>query len=165
VCSSDLDPVAYLEGRYQSYLETGNVVLANSQISTFRWRFAGLIAADTTASTSTDITHHLTLMNNTTGTFGRWIAARRREFAADQVVVVHHSTTGPTGIANSSGGNPSPLPHSVLVVAMSYRVLTHELAHNFGCSHDRENAFGAGGAGGNAPAVDGDGKHNYGIMW
>lgn len=157
------DGVAFLEGRYKSYLETANVVLANSAVGNFRWRFVGLIAADSSANTATDITRHLSSMNNLGEPFGLWIRDRRIEYAADQVVEIHHSTTGPTGIANSAGGTPASLPNAVVVVAMSYKVLVHELAHNFGCSHDRENAFGAGG--GNSPAADGDGKHNYGLMW
>lgn len=151
------DARAHLEGQYRARLETGNVVLANSLITNFQWRFAGLVASSGAEPTSEDYNQIINAMT-TDGPWSTWIRTQRHMFAADQVVFLKGGPSNAAGMAwagSQSAPVHSSAAMSVVAVSSSYKTLIHELAHNLGCAHDRQTES----------AQDGNNRFNYGSMW
>lgn len=149
------DGAAYLEGQYRARLEAGNVVLGNSNITTFQWRFAGILPAPSSLTLGNKLTDYLTAMSGTSE-FGLWLRQQRTLHGGDQAVLLMGANpTDGAGMAYvGSQSSPTGALSAVSAIGWSvtYKTLIHELGHNFGCQHDRETA----------QAADGNGLHNFG---
>ncbi len=144
-----------------NYIAASNVVLANSRITTFTWRYLGAEPAPA-YRTSESMLDDLRAMRGV-GELTGFVDALQKERGADQVVLLAGGKkTDAVGWA-WVGGN---LGHSVVSypfltysdgsrasTVTSFTTVAHELAHNFGCNHQRQDA--------STQARDGDGKYNY----
>jgi hypothetical protein len=144
-----------LADRMIARLEASNVVLANSRIANFQWRYAGVYPVPEYARDG-DLSNDIRTMVGT-GEVATFIKNKGDEAGADQMVLV-------VGMPGNHGGlGYLPGNHCVIMwQSSSTYTLTHELGHNFGCTHDRgtvETAV--------TPATDttGDGKYNYGFSY
>lgn len=161
-----------LETHIISYVAASNVALENSQVTNFHWRYLGAYQVPAYTAT-TDMANDLNVLTGVTaGARGGYVAApnavslfaqqKAELHGADQVVLYVGSNPARNfaGIAWISSSNLAF--HSAVVAwpnnpgsSSSFLTLAHEMAHNFGCYHDRatENA------------TDGDGLFHYGFRY
>jgi hypothetical protein len=141
---------AEMENRIAAVVATANTYLEQSQIANLRWRLVG--TAEAPAYTTTEkLEDDLDRLANTTTELGRFAAERRTFYGADQVMLIVDGTRDYAGIAHL-GTTTNPAAFSVVHHPGTAATAAHELAHNFGCRHDRQTES----------APDGDGKYNYG---
>jgi len=151
----------FIDGRSKAFIESGNVVLANSGVTNFQWRYLAAVQAPAYTRPSPIIEHDLTAISPT-GSIGEWVKSVEYTYGADQVFLWRGDSTG--AIAGGIANGPKQLPvtkndgRAVGGWGGSYKVLIHELAHNFGCHHDRANAT-------TVTASDGDGFYCYDTLW
>ncbi len=126
-----------------NFIAAANTILANSQITNFTWRYVACIPAPA-YPTTTNLCDDLAQMGS--GTLAAFTADQQNAYGADQVVLLiggarndyagyawiggglHHAVVSyPACLSASGHSNPT----SALTVC-------HEMAHNFGCHHDRE---------------------------
>jgi hypothetical protein len=157
------DPVDYLVGYSRAALETVNLVLENSRVDTFRWRYVGLLAMPEYPPKET-VPEDLQMMAPGQPLHA-FVQAARAQYGADQVMM----WVGPgvrQGAAYIGDDRKSPAVANATLSALRLTggvlILGHELAHNFGCTHDRAHA---GSGDGSTAAPEGDGRWNYGLMW
>ncbi len=151
------DAAGLIDGLSKAYIEQCNVVLANSGITNFRWRYLGALQSPAFPQTQRLVDDLLAMENN--GAIGDWIKAVRRTHAADQVMFWHGDKNADySGQAHSSQQTAVAWDRALAVAkwGTSYKNLAHELAHNFGCQHDRDTM---------GSKFDGDGYYCYGERW
>jgi Metallo-peptidase family M12 len=161
-----------LETHLISYVAASNVALENSQVTNFHWRYLGAYQAPAYTATE-DMANDLNVLTGVTaGARGGYVSApnavssfaqqKAELHGADQVVLYVGSNPRRNfaGIAWISSSNLAF--HSAVVAwpnnpgsSSSFLTVAHEMAHNFGCYHDRttENA------------TDGDGLFHYGFRY
>jgi hypothetical protein len=131
-------------------MNAANIILENSRIDSFRWRYMDAYEAPQYTETI-KMQDDLYQMSDPTTTLGAFVQKKRKERVADQCVLyVNNRRSDAAGIAWMPG-------HDLVVGWKSYgiatyKTLTHEMGHNFGCHHDRITAN----------ARDNDGAYNYG---
>lgn len=163
---------ATLETHLISYVAASNAALDNSQVANFRWRYVGAYQVPAYTATE-DMANDLNVLTGVApGARGGYIPApnavssfaqqKAELHGADQVVLYVGATPRRNfaGIAWISSSNLAF--HSAVVAwpnnpgsSSSFLTVAHEMAHNFGCYHDRatENA------------ADGDGLFHYGFRY
>lgn len=99
------------------------------------------------------------------GPLGDFVSRIRRAYGADQVLM--WIGTGERKGAAYAGDVPQTSATREYAVAAlrltaPVLILAHELAHNFGCHHDRGHA---GSGGGEVAQPNGDGYWRYGLLW
>lgn len=138
-----------IETSIVSMVEAANRVLENSKIENFRWRFVAAYQVPDYAATS-KLKDDLLQITLTDSAVGQFVAKKTELHGVDQTVlfVNEKRADGNNGLAWTPGAG-SIAHHAVVVWNSGYVVLAHELAHNFGCRHDRqqEKAIGADGYG------------------
>ncbi len=145
-----------------NYIAASNAVLANSRIDTFRWRYAGVIAAP--AYQDDDSTDADLRAMRGTGAIAGFVTTNQRDYGADQVVLlvggVKSDAVGRAwvggSVAHSVVNYPFPTFNdgSRSTTTTSYMTACHELGHNFGCRHQRNDP--------GTTASDGNGLYHYG---
>ena len=141
---------AEMENRIAAVVATANTYLEQSQIANLRWHLVG--TAEAPAYTTTEkLEDDLDRLANPLTELGRFAAERRTFYGADQVMFIVDGTRDYAGIAHL-GTPTNPAAFSVVHHPGTAATAAHELAHNFGCRHDRQTEG----------AADGDGKYNYG---
>lgn len=129
-------------------LEAANIILENSQVGNCRWRFIDCYEVPVYMRPES-LEADLNIMRDCSGEVGNYVLERMINRRADQAVLMLESSRGDgyAGMAELLG------QYSVVLWDSGYQTLTHELAHNFGCNHDRlESSSGA---------KDEDWKYNY----
>ena len=160
--SSSSNPASYISGQSKAMLESGNVVLAQSGVTNFVWNFVGCIATPTYTE-GADLSSDLTAMLS--GGLSTWITSQRTLYGADQIFLWRGTNvTGisEAGLAYSTPGQPIPASQALAagIWGSSYKTVIHELAHGFGCEHDRAHA-----GANNAGVSPGDGFDCYGQLF
>jgi len=140
---------AAVENSMSARIATANTYLAQSQVDNISWHLVGVVEAPNYTETGT-LTTDLSALVNPTTSLGAFAAQQRNQYGADQVLlIVNSSTDGFAGVAMTPGS------YAVAVRTGSAGIDAHELAHNFGCHHDRQQE--------NAP--DNDGHYYYGYRY
>ena len=165
------DPVGYIDTYSKACIESGNVVLNNSAVTNFQWKYLGSIQYPAyTIPSNANMDFNLSAMGPG-GALGDWVAAQAYKAGAAQVFMwASEDQPGGTysGLANTDPQKPITQNQTQALGVWnshgpaSYKVVIHELAHNFGAEHDRANV-GAGGT--NYTAPDGNGLWCYGMLW
>lgn len=148
-----------------NYIASSNTVLENSRITGFRWRHVGTIAAPAYADNDDTAVDLRSMSSN--GEIASFVRSTQRSYGADQVVMlVGGAKTDAVGrawlggsVAHSVVNYPFPTfsDGSRSTATTSYATTCHELGHNFGCQHQRQDS--------STNAADGDGKFNYGFVF
>ncbi len=154
--------VQAIEADASNYIAASNAALANSRVTAFRWNYLGTVATPAYTSGET-IGDDLRAMRGT-GEISRFVFDTQIPRGADQVVLLAGGIKQPAAgnawlggnFAHSAASYPYPTrsngERSTQVT--SYRLIAHELGHNFECRHHRS------AEGENAP--DGNGQYHYG---
>ncbi|MBA4136280.1 MAG: hypothetical protein C0518_03065 [Opitutus sp.] len=160
------DVEAYMEARGRGMIETANVFFRNSGVENFVWRFAGAAQVPAFARDG----KFLTDLNAMTpgGALYSWIRDARYRYGADQMMLLTGEAEAPGGRAatryqdgsHRDQANEADWAVAVMNVRAGSFTFTHELAHNWGCYHDRGNFFGT-----NLPTPDSDGYWCYGLRF
>lgn len=154
------DPVGYLEGRYKAMIESANLALAQSGVTEFAWRFLGLLQVPdyTSAGATADDLDAMV----PSGSLYSWVSKIRYDYGADQIMMMMDGDPDYSGRAYSPQQRAVSPNFAVGVMrwSSSFFTMAHELGHNFGCQHDRENA-----GDDNEPVSDSDGFWCYGQLW
>jgi hypothetical protein len=145
--------------RYASYLASANTYFTNSLVTNLRFNVVGAFEAIGYISTNTFIGYDLDAITpflSGASALAVKIAQVRDVFHADlvQFIVDGPKTGGATGIAIRPGA------HSAVMANVDAFTVTHELCHNFGCTHDRVTVAKETGV-----PSDGDGNYNYGYNY
>ncbi len=136
---------AEMENRIAAVVAAMNVFLEQSQVDNLRWNLAGTAevpAYPTTGSLEDDLER----LANPRTELGAFATQQRAAVGADQVLLIVDGERDYAGIAY--------VPGHLAVVHHPGTAATaaHELAHNLGCRHDRQEA----------EAADNDGRYYYG---
>lgn len=157
------DPIGYMDGYSRASLETCNVALENSRVEAFRWRFIGLAAAPSYPNKTTVGEEVRVLAPE--GPLADFVGRIRHAYGADQVLMwIGAGERKGAAYAGDVPQTAASLDYAVAALRLTAPVLIlgHELAHNFGCHHDRGHA---GSGGGDVAQPDGDGYWRYGLLW
>jgi hypothetical protein len=133
-----------VDNHFATIVTAMNVYLTKSLVDNLQWHFAGAAQAPTYATTS-DLNDDIDKLLSSSTELGQFARTQRTLYGADQVQLVISGTRDSAGIAHCPGYL------SVIVYGSGSATCAHELAHNFGCRHDRQEA----------KATDGDGKYYY----
>lgn len=128
-------------------VEAANRVLENSKVDNLRWRYvAAYQVPDYTASDK--LKDDLEQLTFTDAAVGQFAAEKCALHGVDQAMlfVSKKRSDDYSGLAWVPGQG-SIAHHAVMVWGGGYVVLSHELAHNFGCRHDRQTEMTATGEG------------------
>lgn len=159
------DPVGYIDGQCKAMIESANVALNQSAVTTFGWRHLGVVAAPAYTRTGKSLDDIQALAPN--GALGEWVRTIRYQRGADQVMLLVGGSMDFGGRAYGTAQTPVTRNQAVAIMrwGSSFFLMAHELAHNFGCQHDRAhvevlapNEYGP-------PAPDNNGIWSYGQMW
>ena len=166
------DPEGFIDRYSKACLEQGNVVLNNSEVTNFQWKYLGAVPHPGYGRPAgANLDFDLAAISPG-GVIGSWVATQAYNRGAGQVLLWNSgdepaATAG--GLANAGDSAPVTSGDNARALVMwqstapSYVPVIHELSHNFGCMHDRYNAYAT--LGGSASAPDGDGRYNYGSLW
>ncbi len=153
--------VLAIDADCSNYIAASNAVLANSRIGGFAWRYLGVEAAPGYAATEHTL-DDLRAMRGT-GAIAGFVEERQRTRGADQVVMLAGGrkldAVGRAWVGGSVAHSVVSYPYATYGEGFrsssvtSYTTVCHEMAHNFGCNHQREDA--------STEAKDGDGKYHY----
>ncbi|HLP01169.1 MAG TPA: M12 family metallo-peptidase [Opitutaceae bacterium] len=136
---------AEVENTFAAMVATMNTYLNNSLIDNLQWRLAGIAEAPS-YTTNESLENDLDTLADTTTELGRFARTQRTNFGADQVLLMISGSRDYAGMAYTPGYE------AVAVYAQGTAVAAHELAHNFGCHHDRQTEG----------VADGNGRYYYG---
>ncbi|HVZ63160.1 MAG TPA: hypothetical protein VG936_01125 [Lacunisphaera sp.] len=157
------DPVAYIDAYSRAGLETCNQVLQNSRVDSFRWHYVGLVAVPVYPEQTT-VSDDLAQMSPG-GPLDATVREARSRYGADQVMMWTGAGTR-QGAAYAGDIRSDPVESDYALASLRLTagilILGHELAHNFGCQHDRGHA---GTGDGSTATPDGDGLWCYGLLW
>lgn len=159
------DPVGYIDRQCKAMIETSNIFLSQSNVTTFTWRHLGVVAApayprDDTTALDLDALTNATMLRD-------WVLDTRYRRGADQFMLLVGGKTDFGGRAYSNTQAPISRAFAVGMMrwSLSAKTLAHELAHNFGCKHDRAHVVVNGLDDYGPPAPDSNGVWAYGQMW
>lgn len=140
----------YFTSTVLAYFQYANGILINSQVTNLRWSCLGFYNIPAySINGDTSFLTDLAVMSQTTTSAGQFVQQTMDTFAADQAVLY-------VGTTRDFGGRAySPGHHVACVFPSLGGTLAHEMAHNFGCHHDRITES----------AVDSDGHYYYGNRW
>jgi hypothetical protein len=163
--SRSTDPVGYIDGQSKAMIETGNVMLSESRVDTFEWRYLGSEAMPPYERTGKSL-NDLRLMAPG-GEHYTWTRMIRDYRGADQIIALIGGGMDYNGRAYAplNGNVTSHYAVGVVRWGASAFTMVHELAHNFGCQHDREHVGRDEETGDYRTVDDGDGLWHYGHMW
>jgi hypothetical protein len=133
-----------VENHFATIVTAMNVYLSKSLVDNLQWHFAGIAQAPTYTTTG-DLNDDIDKLLSSSTELGQFARTQRTLYGADQVQLVISGTRDSAGIAYCPGYL------SVVVYGSGSATSAHELAHNFGCRHDRQEE----------EATDGDGKYYY----
>jgi len=133
-----------VENHFATIVTAMNVYLSKSLVDNLQWHLAGVAQAPTYATTN-DLNDDIAELLSSGTELGQFARTQRTLFGADQVQLVISGTRDSAGIAHCPGYL------SVVVHGSDSATNAHELAHNFGCLHDRQEE----------QATDGDGHYYY----
>ena len=152
------DGAGYIDSQSKAMIESGNVVINQSGVTNFFWRYVGSVRApDYTKTVS--LSDDLTAMSS--GAISAFVGTQRTSHGADQVFLWRGNSS--PDVSGSAFMGPITNPATAVAVGLwgsSYKVIIHELGHGFGCKHDRAHA-----GINNIPVPEGDGHFNYGQLW
>jgi len=145
-----------IETTIAAAVESANVVLQNSAVENLRWHFVAAYQVPTYTATD-KLQDDLNLISSTENAVGKFVSDKCALHGVDQSVlyVSRRRSDNYDGLAWVPGGENSVAHNSALVWNSGYVVLAHEMAHNFGCHHDRKTE---------GVAAD-DGKCSYGFSF
>lgn len=153
---------ANFDTRMIANLASCNAALQNSAITNYRWRFLAsypVPAYTATFEMERDLDHLTGSLGDRSpaaNPVGEFVNQKAGLHGADQVMLCVGGSRNWGGYAwIPAGVRPSsqlPFHASVIQASSSYLLFAHELAHNFGCRHDRATVG----------ASDGDGNYYYG---
>lgn len=162
--ATDID--AYMEARGRGMIETANGFFQNSGVTNFVWRFAGAVQVPAFPRDGKFLTDLSAMTPG--GALYSWIRDARYRYGADQMMLLTGEAEAPGGRAatryqdgsHRDQANEADWAVAVMNVRAGSFTFTHELAHNWGCYHDRGNFFGT-----NLPTPDSDGYWCYGLRF
>lgn len=135
-------------------VESANLVLENSHVKNFRWHYVAAYQVPNYAATE-KLENDLSTITFTDNPTGQFVTDKCALHGVDQAVVFVSGSRDYAGIAWVPSGDDSLAHYAAVVWNSNYTVLAHELAHNFGCRHDRTTE--------NAPSNDG--RLSYGFRF
>lgn len=159
------DPTGYIDGQCKAMLETSNLALEQSLVPAFVWRYLGSVPAPVYTRTG-KLQDDIDALKPG-GAISDWVKTIRYRRGADQILLMVGGAADWGGIASSlkQTAISRDYANAVMKWGRSYVTFAHELAHNFGCKHDRahtevisEGTYGP-------PSPDNDGFWCYGQMW
>ena len=127
------DPVGYMDGYTRAGLETCNLVLENSRVDGFVWRYVGLVAAPEYPEQLT-VSDDLDMMAPG-GPLDAFVRSARAQYGADQVLMwTGAGTRQGAAFAGDVRSEPAAPEYTLagLRLTAGILILGHELAHNFG---------------------------------
>ncbi len=142
---ADWGSAAEMENRIVAVVTTMNTYLEQSRVDNLRWNLVGTVEAPAYPTTG-NLEDDLKRMDDSGTELGRFVAQQRALFGADQVQLIVSGTRDYAGIAYTPG-HLSVVHHPGTAATAA-----HELGHNFGCHHDRQEE----------EVGDNDGKYYYG---
>lgn len=157
----------YIENRAKAMVETANVALSQSGVSAFAWRYLGVVAAPPYARTGNlDLLDDLNALAPG-GALADWVKTTRYQRGADEVMLLVGGTADFAGRAFSPKQKATSPDWAVAVMlwTASSQTMAHELAHNFGCQHDRAHVDTTADGQYGPPVPDNDGFWCYGQLW
>ena len=159
------DPAGYIDGQCKALLETSNLALSQSLVTAFAWRYLGAVPVPAYTRTGM-LADDLDAMGPG-GPIGDWVKSTRYKYGADQILLLVGTSGDWTGFASSPKQIAVARDFASAVVkwGTSYKIFAHELAHNFGCKHDRAHYQVVSPGSTPTPAPDGDGFWCYGQLW
>jgi hypothetical protein len=163
--SRPADATDALEGTLKALVETSNLALSQSLVTAFTWRYVGLVKAPAYPRTG-KLTDDLDVFR-TGGALYDWAKSMRYKYGADQIALIVGGDADFGGIAFAYSQVAVPADYAVAVIRYGASAMTiaHELAHNFGCRHDRVHVEVTAPGVYGAPASDNDGFWCYGQLW
>jgi len=143
-------------------IEAANLALQNSGVN-MRWNFiTSYQVPDYTATYDmADDLRHIESMNMSRSRLidpvGQFAYDKCVLHGADQAVLYVSGNRNYAGLAYTLDFSGNPYHYSVVLWQYDFSVVAHEMAHNFGCNHDRQTE-----ASSMIAAHDGDGRYFYG---
>lgn len=147
--------------RAREDIASGNEVLKNSNVTKMRWRLIETVYQVPKYTRANDLAHDLEVFSNYLGTqeteVGKFAQEKAGKHGADQIMLYLGDDADPDywGMAWGDRTAQHLCHESVSYYGGSYLTSIHELAHNFGCMHDRTLQG----------AQDNDGQYNYGYVY
>jgi len=135
-------------------VESANLVLENSHVKNFRWHYVAAYQVPNYTATD-ELKNDLNTITFTDNPTGQFVDDKCALHGVDQAVVFVSGSRDYAGIAWVPSGDDSLAHYGAVVWNTNYTVLAHELAHNFGCRHDRTTE----------KAASDDGKTSYGYRF
>ena len=145
-----------IETTIVSLLESANSVLQNSSVSNLRWHYVAAYQVPDYVATGS-LQDDLNQISNSSNAVGKLVADKCALHGVDQAVLFVGSRRADNndGLAWVPSGEGTVAHNSAIIWNSGYVILAHEMAHNFGCRHDRQTEG----------AAQGDGKYSYGFRF
>jgi hypothetical protein len=133
--------VAAMEAQARLSVEEANLVMANSNVGV---RFRVVHMAEIAYEASGDLQVDLQRVWSSSGDGMAEVSGWRDLYKADLVCLVVERSDTSAGTAYFATGPEDGFSVVNLPYLTGYYIVAHELGHNLGCDHDRENALGGG---------------------